>query len=413
MLLRHISSLVLEALSDTPVVFLHGPRQSGKSTLAEWMAGHARPARYLTFDDAGVLAAARQDPSGFLAGLTGPVVLDEVQRAPDLFLAIKADVDRRRRPGRFLLTGSANVLLIPQLSDSLAGRMEIITLWPLSQAEIEGLRENFVDAVFARTLRPFGRSPAARSALLRRLVIGGYPDVLDRPSDDRRRAWFGSYVTTILQRDVRDLANIESLTAFPRLLSLLATRAASLLNLADISRGIGIPHTTLRRYLTLLQATFLVDLLPAWFANLGKRLVKSPKLVFADTGLMAHLLGLTEHVLGPDSMALGPLLENFVVMEIRKQAGWSRSRPNLFHFRLESGQEVDLILEGAGGNLVGIEIKASHTIVDADFKGLRVLADAAGRRFRRGIVLYTGPEPVPFGPKLHALPFGVLWRAAP
>jgi len=407
---RHLSSPLLAALADTPVVLLHGARQTGKTTLARHLASGEHQSRYLTLDDAVVLAATRQDPTGFLAGLEGRVVLDEVQRVPELFLAIKAEVDRSPQPGRFLLTGSADVLLLPRLSDPLAGRLEMVTLWPLSQGEIAGSKESFLDVVFAPSAPDFPASAEDRAGLMGRLLLGGYPPVLIRPAPERRRAWFGSYLTAILQRDVRDLANIEDLTALPRLLGLMAARSCSLLNLAELSRSVAIPRTTLQRYLTLLETTFLVQLLPAWSANLGKRLTKSPKILLNDTGLMAYLLGLSEERLKADPMLMGPLLENFVAMELRKQAAWSRTHPQAFHFRLPLGAEVDLVLEDAAGNIVGIEVKASATVYAGDFKGLRTLADLAGPRFRRGIVLYAGASSVPFAANLHAVPVSALWH---
>ena len=410
MIRRNISTALQEALGDNPVVLLHGARQTGKSTLAQWLASGEHPARYLTLDDAAVLAAARGDPAGFIAGLEGPVVLDEIQRAPDLFLAIKAAVDRDRGPGRFLLTGSANVMLLPQLSESLAGRMEVLTLWPLSQGEIEGVKEGFIDAVFSDSLPVKIKNQENLSELIARLLRGGYPVVHGRISEARQKAWFGSYVTTILQRDVRDLANIEGITALPRLLSLLAARATSLLNLSELSRSIAMPQTTLKRYLALLEATFLIQTRPAWSSNLGKRLVKAPKLVLCDTGLMSHLLGSSKKQLTADTNLLGPLMENFVVMELQKQAAWSQVQPRLFHFRTQTGQEVDLVLEDSAGHVVGIEVKVAATVSTQDFKGLRALAELTGRRFHRGVVLYTGTESVPFGPRLHALPVSALWN---
>lgn len=406
---RSLVDPILEALSDTPVVFLNGARQTGKSTLCRNLTTNGDAYRYLTLDQAGVLAAARNDPAGFVAGLDRRVVLDEVQRAPDLFLAIKAEVDRNRQPGRFLLTGSASILLLPRISESLAGRMEILTLWPLSQSEIAGRTENFVDAVFADGSLLYTGRGIDRADLTSRVALGGYPAAIQRPYDLRRRAWFGSYLVTILQRDVRDWSNVEDLTALPRLLTLLASRAGSLLNYADVSRGLAMPQTTLKRYMTLLQTAFLVETLPAWSSNLGRQLVKAAKLYLLDTGLLCSLLGITADRLRSQPDLLGPALENFVVMELRKQAGWSRLRPQMFHFRLQTGAEVDVLLEDARGRLVGIEVKASATVGASDFKGLRTLAELTGRRFRRGIVLYTGSELVPFGPKLHAVPLDALW----
>lgn len=407
---RNVADVLEEALADSPVVLLNGARQTGKSTLVRsgMVAGFS--GRYLTLDDAGVLSAAATDPAGFLAGLGRPVVLDEVQRAPDLFLAIKAEVDRDRRPGSFLLTGSANVLLLPRLSESLAGRMEVHTLWPLSQGELEGVREGFVDAAFSGGAPPAFLDAEDPPRLFERVLRGGFPEVVGRESAGRRRAWFDSYVTTILQRDVRDLANIERLTEMPRLLSLLATRAASLLSYSDLSRAAAMPQSTLKRYMALLETVFLVQTLPAWSANLGKRLVKSPKSILCDTGLAAHLQGVDAQRLSAEPVLAGPLLENFVAMELKKQMTWSETRPNLYHFRTQAGREVDLVLEDAAGRLVGVEVKSAATASAGDFRGLRALADATGDRFRRGILLYTGRESVPFGEKMHALPVSSLWR---
>jgi hypothetical protein len=401
---------LLAALGDRPAVLLHGARQTGKSTLAAALSATEHTARYLTLDDAAVLAAARTDPTGFIDGLTGSVVLDEIQRAPELLLPIKASVDRDRRPGRFLLTGSANVLLLPRVADTLVGRLEVLTLWPLSQGEIEGRRERFIDTVFSDLLPSLDREEERWVRVLDRMARGGYPEVLVQESEDRRGAWFASYITTLLQRDVRDIANIDGLTALPRLLSLLATRSASLLNVADISRSAGLPMTTLKRYLALLEMSFLVQLLPPWFANLGKRLVKTSKLYVVDSGLLAHLLGVTGERLALDSTLTGPLLESFVVMELRKQLAWSSTRPGLFYFRTSAGHEVDVVLEARGGKLVAVEVKASATIGPGDFKSLRSFAEATGKRFHRGVLLYAGAEAVPFGPRLHALPVSALWR---
>lgn len=407
---RNIATALLEGLSDSPVVLLNGARQTGKSTLVQRLADGEHPARYLTLDDAGTLAAAHNDPAGFLAGLDGPVILDEVQRAPELFLAIKAEVDRERKPGRFLLTGSADVMFIPRLSESLAGRMEIHTLWPLSRGEIGGVREGFIDTLFSEDAPGTIHGSPGRDELLKMLTAGGYPEAASRSTDTRRQAWFGSYVTTILHRDVRDLANIEGLTALPRLLSLLAARVTSLINFAELSRSSGIPQSTLKRYMSLLETTFLVQVLPAWSGNLGKRLVKSPKLIINDTGLLSYLVDADSRRLGSNSTLAGPVLENFVVMELFKQITWSRARPKVFHFRTQAGLEVDIVLEDTSGSCVGIEVKAASSVGAGDFKGLRVLAEALGKRFKKGVVLYMGRETIPFGRKMFALPLGALWE---
>lgn len=412
MLARNITGAVQSALGDTPVVLVNGPRQSGKSTLVQSFAETTPGARYYTLDDAAVLAAAHADAAGFVAGIEGLAVLDEVQRAPELLIAIKAEVDRRRAPGRFLLTGSANILLVPRLSESLAGRMEILTLWPFSQGEIEGVAEGFVDALFSDRLPELAAHQHDAPDLMDRLFAGGFPEARARRAPARRRAWFSSYVTTILQRDVRDLANIEGLSDLPRLLSLLAARACGLLNVAELSRSTTIPKTTLSRYLTALQTVYLFEPATAWSGSPGRRLTRAPKIHLSDSGLIAHLLGLTGARLERDMTPIGPLLENFVAMEIRKQAGWSETAFEMMHFRAYSGEEVDVVLEDPAGRVVGIEVKASATIVPRDLKGLRAFKESVGDRFHRGVVLYTGTSVVPFGEDLHALPVSALWRMA-
>lgn len=403
---RHLQGPLRRALADTPVVLVNGARQVGKTTLVQAVADR----RYLSLDDATVLAAARGDPAGFLTGLHGPVTLDEVQKAPELFPVIKAAVDRARRPGRFLLTGSTDVMLLPRLSDSLAGRMEVLSLWPFSQGELTGGREGFVDALFARRMPEPPRGELSRRELMEVVVRGGYPEIQRRRSPGRRTAWFGSYLTAVIQRDVPDLAHIDGLSVLPRLLGLLAARSSSTLNVAGLSREAAIPQSTLNRYLGLLTATFLVQTVPAWSANLGKRLVRSPRIHLGDTGLVCHLLGLGAARLAREPARFGPLLETFVTLELRKQIAWSHTRAALFHFRTQAGQEVDLVLEDRSGRLVGLEVKAGATVRTEDFRGLRVLAEATRARFVRGVVLYGGPEPVAFGPRLLALPVDALWR---
>ena len=407
---RNITNKVLAALQDTPVVFVNGARQTGKSTLVQKLITRKHPAQYLTFDDSNVLSAASSDPAGFIAGLEGSLIIDEVQRVPDLFLAIKAEVDKNRKPGRFLLTGSANVLLLPKIAESLVGRMEILTLWPLSQGEIESRKETFIDRLFSDKSLSGGSSSITTKNLTKKILSGGFPEVLSRTDVNRQKAWFNSYITTILQRDVRDISNIEGLTSIPRLLSLVAARTGGLLNYAELSRSFSMPQTTLKRYLSLLETTFLIKLLPAWSGNLGKRLVKSPKTLLTDTGLISHLIGIDFERVKSEPQLFGALLENFVAMELVKQASWSKSQPQLYHFRTQTGQEVDILLEDSAGKIVGIEVKASSTVKADDLKGLRLLADSVGKKFIRGVILYCGSEYVPFGAKLAAIPMNELWE---
>lgn len=407
MIRRTIQDAVRRAMSDTPVVLLNGARQTGKTTLAQEMAT-APGVQYFTLDDAATLALAAGDPSGFIRNLAGPVVIDEIQKAPDLFPAVKLAVDKDRRPGRFLLTGSANVMTLPRLSESLAGRMEIIPLFPFSAGELLGKREGFVTRLFDGTVAK-SKSHFAKDHLAARLVRGGYPEAVQRKTDDRRAAWFASYISTILQRDVRDLSRVDGLHALPNLLKLLATRASGLLNLADVGRDAGLPHTTLTRYLALLETVFLVHRLPAWSPNLGKRLVKASKLHLVDTGLACHLIGTDARRLNEDRSLLGRILETFVVGEFRKQLSWTDPRTALCHFRTAAGSEVDVLLEKADGSVAGVEVKASATVGAADFVPLQELREQLGKRFRAGVVLYTGDQLVPFGDKLWLVPLPALW----
>lgn len=405
---RNLVPLVLEALEDTPVVYLRGARQCGKSTLMQQLADLGHAADYRTLDEGAQLAAATDDPDGYVAGLPDRVVLDEVQRAPDLFRAIKRSVDRDRRPGRFLLTGSANALVLPKVSESLAGRMEILSLHPLSQGEIEGHREGFIDACFAENFRLKKPPVISWPELVDRIVPGGFPEVLSR-KPARRGAWFEAYVTSILERDVRDLSHIQALHELPRLLRFIAARSSGIVNLSDLSRDSQIPLTTLQRHWTLLEAVFLVRTLPAWSTNHGTRLIKAPKLFLNDSGLLCHLLGTDAARLKNDDLMTGSVLETFVAGEVTKQATWCDTRPALWHFRTQKQSEVDLVLEDARGRIVGIEVKKTATPGSGDFKGLRALSEAAGKKFLRGIVLCLCESPVAFGENLHAVPMGALW----
>jgi len=393
-----------EALADTPVTMIVGPRQSGKSTLVQALAGELDDARYASLDRGLNLTAARDDPASFLAGDARTLIVDEVQRAPDLLLAIKASVDEDRRPGRFVLTGSADVLSLPRVADTLAGRMEVLRLWPLSQGEIEGHREGFLDRMLSGNAAGAKAEALDRAELLRRIEAGGFPEAFGR-SAARRRRWFDGYLDTMLQREVRDLAGITGLTELPRLMQMLAARATGLLNYASLSRDLGLPQTTLKRYLALLETAFLAATVPAWFRNLGKRLVKSPKLVLTDAGLLTHLLGGSE----PAGRSFGAVLENFVLMELAKQASFSDARPPLFHYRTAEGAEVDAVIEFRGGRVCAIEVKAAATLTARDSRGVRSLAASVGDDFCAGVILHTGSDSVQLAERIWALPISALW----
>lgn len=404
---RNLEQTLRSALQDFPVVLINGARQTGKTTLVRGMSGY----EYITLDDVGVLSSAQRDPAGFVRQFTQPVILDEVQRAPEIFLPIKKAVDEAQNPGMFILTGSANVLTLPKLADSLAGRMAILTLWPFSQGELKGIREDFIAWAMADEFRPRqARQTLTRPELLERIVAGGYPRALAASTKANRSLWFQSYLTELLERDVRDLSQVRSLAEFPSLLRVLAARSSTLLNLAELSRSTGLQQDTLKRYYALLQALFLVVPQNAWSGNVGRRLMKTAKTTLNDTGLMAHLAGMEEARLANDNLLLGQALETFVVNELRKQLTWSETPAELFHYRDNKGNETDIVLEDRAGRIVGLEVKATMTVRPDDFKGLEKLRVAAKARFKRGLLIYTGDRLLPFG-DYWAVPIEMLWEA--
>ncbi len=405
---RLVEPRLVEALGDTPVVLIHGPRQCGKTTLAQAVGG-PRGYAYFSFDDDVVRGAAEADPVGFVSDLPDRAILDEVQRVPGLFTALKTAVDQDRRPGRFLLTGSANVLFLPRLADSLAGRMEIIRLFPFAQCEIERREPRFLDALFGAGFRAHRIERLGRR-LAERIVAGGYPAALARANPRRRKAWYRDYVETMVQRDVRELARIASLDALPRLLTLAAAQTARLLNVTDLAAPFQLSRPTIRAYVTLLERIFLVDELPPWHTNRLSRLVKTPKLHLGDTGMASTLLGMDAEALYKDRRTLGQLLETFVYQELRRQASGHEDEIRFHHFRDKDGYEVDLVLERGGHQVGGVEVKAAATVTGADFAGLRKLAAAAGSDFARGVVLYDGETAASFGDRLYAVPISTLWE---
>ena len=388
-----------------------GPRQSGKTTLVRDLVSDALPMSYVTLDDAPARRLAADDPVGFIAGLDLPVAIDEVQRAPELLLEIKRRVDGDTRPGQFLLTGSARVLSLPEVGDALVGRVEPITLWPLSQAEIERSQGNLVDALFAGEPPMVRDAPVGRDAWLDRALAGGLPEARQRAEGRRRDAWFSSYLTTLMERDVRDLADIRALDEVPALLTLVAARSTGPLNLAALAGELRISEASVRRYLALLDAAFVVLRVPAWRRSLGRRATAAPKYQLVDSGLGAHILGLSPERLDADEALAGGLLESFVRMELVKQAATSDSRPSIHHFRSRGGgSEVDAVLERRGGEIVGVEIKASATPTKRDFRGLRELGESRGEKFLAGVVIHCGEQTLSFGERMWALPVSGLWQ---
>ncbi|MGC9312154.1 MAG: ATP-binding protein [Sediminispirochaetaceae bacterium] len=394
-------------MEDTPVILLLGPRQSGKSTLVMSIA-EASEIPYRTLDDATILSAAATDPVGFLRSLGNRAVIDEVQRVPELLIAIKAAVDSDRRAGRYILTGSSNIMTLPRISESLAGRMELHFLRPFSQGELTETRDCFIDTIFEKIPEIGGEN--SRSSLVSRVLRGGFPEAVTREKEKRREAWFNSYVSTILSRDVRDVASIEGLSDVPRLLSLMASRCGSLVNFSELSNSTAIPQSTLKRYMKILEILFLYQPLEAWSSNRGKRLIKSPKIHLVDTGLTAALAGVSESRVFKDNLVFGPLLESFVINELRKQMSWAEQSCRLYHYRSSSGREVDAVLETTDGRIVGIEVKAAASVKSPDFRGLQSMKEDAGDSFVHGIILYDGNMSVGFGDRLAAVPISALWE---
>lgn len=404
---RFSENNVRRSLEDTPVVLVSGPRQCGKTTLVRSLTSDRRT--YITLDEASSLAAARADPVGMIRGLDRATI-DEVQLAPDLLRAIKKSVDEDRRPGRFLLTGSANILTVPKVAESLAGRMEIISLLPLSVAEVCGSKPVFLANAFEGKVAAPARTLVGAD-LIQAIVAGGYPEMLTRKSSERQQSWARSYVRSIVQRDIRELTSIEKLDQIPKLLRVLAECAAQLMNFTQAGGHIGLNDKTIREYVGILESLFLIRRIEPWAQNRLSRLVKTPKLHFLDSGLLAALRGLGPDRVTSDRALLGPLLETFVFSEILKQSSWSDGDCSIFHYRDKEQAEVDFVIENNRGEIVGLEIKSSATVSSNDFRGLRKVLAATGRKFKAGIVLYDGDQVLSFGERLFAGPISSLFGA--
>lgn len=434
---RYIEPRLAEALEDSPVVLIHGPRQCGKTTLAQsvcawgdasltWDKYHIsqkipqryRDYTYISFDDAVARGSAQADPMGFASDLPERVILDEVQHVPELFAALKIEVDRMRMPGRFVLTGSTNVLLIPKLSDSLAGRLQIVRLHPLAQCELVAKSEHnfalrappgFLDVLFGSGFT-IQQTKRLGEQLIEQIVAGGFPAALARPPGHRRAIWYRDYVETQVQRDVQDMARIKMLDVLPRLLSAAASQTARLFNLTDLASPFQLSRPTISGYIGLLERLFLLERLPSWHSNRLRRLIKTPKLHVGDTGLASALLGVDTATLAADRSLLGQLLETFVFQELRRQASWHDMPITFFHFRDKDDGEVDIVIERGAKAVAGVEVKAAATVTASDFHGLRKLAKAAGHRFTNGVVLYDGETCTHFGDSFYAVPLRRLWE---
>lgn len=407
-LLPHLQS----ALEDTPAILITGPRQCGKSTLAHSVVP---PSGRYTLDDLKVKASVEADPEAFVSSLPSRALIDEIQRAPDLLLTLKAAIDRDRSPGRFVLTGSADLLNLPPVRESLAGRIELLSLSPFSQAELERNPVDLIKQLFSNpaelNLLPsdFPPDSSPSLSLVERIHLGGFPEVQKR-TEARRERWFSSYLTTLLERDVRDLSGVRDLNVLPQLLTQVAAQSAGVLNSADLARTLGLSSSTFARYFHLLELLFLVVRLPAWSRNRLKRMVKMPKIHVLDSGLAAALLGLSAHGLARDRL-WGALLKSFVVIELLRHLDSSAVQAKPYHVRTYDGLEVDLVLERSDLTLVGIEIKAGQGVTGGDFKGLRALEESEPDSFVAGYLFYGGDRVLPFGAKLWAVPIRWLWQA--
>jgi predicted AAA+ superfamily ATPase len=406
---RNVRPIVLEALSDARAVCLLGARQTGKSTLVKQIAADEHPAEYITLDDEATRRIALDDPTGFMAAITGPAVIDEIQRAPDLMLAIKVRLDTNNDPGQFLLTGSTDLFTLPTIVDLLPGRVDYIRLWPLSQGEIEAHRETFIDRLFDADPPRITTADVGRGAYAERIVAGGFPRAYDLGARSRAR-FFDAYAATVLSHDLQDVGRVRSTSDVERLLGLIAARSASLLSARALGVDLGVSNKTASNYVSILEDLFLIRRLPPWMGNLGNRHVKTPKLHVTDSGLLAHLLNLDAERIARDPSAAGPIFESFVAMELLRASEWSERAPRLFHYRDKQQREVDIVLELRGGTIAGVEVKTAATISSKDFAGLRYLRDKLGERFKFGVVLYTGERTLPFGDRLAAVPLCGLWQ---
>jgi hypothetical protein len=403
---RLIEPRVAEALLDTPVVLIAGPRQAGKTTLVRLIA-EEQERRYLTMDDELTLLSAREDPVGMIRSLDCAVI-DEIQRAPQLLLAIKKIVDEDRRPGRFLLTGSANLMALPTVADSLAGRMETLLLLPLSQSEIESRIANWIDSAFAAQILEADR-PAVGGDLVERVLRGGYPEAISRTSSKRRVTWARQYIDAIIQRDVRDVADIEKLDQLPRFLRALTQTAGQMCNYTQLGGQVELYGKTAARYVGVLEQMYLLKRVDVWARNRLSRVVKTPKLQFIDSGLLATLLDLTTEEIQQNRTRFGNVLETFVFSELLKHASTAEGDYRLMYYRDADKFEVDIVIESAAGNIVCVEVKSAATVKESDLRGLKKLADIAGKQFKMGVLLYDGTETMPLGDGIWAAPLSSLW----
>ncbi len=406
---RHLEGVITEALTDTRVVIVNGARQAGKSTVVHRLVRDRTGVIERKLDRPNDLTAARLDPTEFVAH-DGLLVIDEVQRAPELLLPIKARVDADNRAGQYLLTGSARLLGLRTLPDALVGRAETVELWPFAQGEIDGAPDRFVDTVFGSAAELSTAATLGRSDYLDRVVRGGFPEAVER-TGNRRARFFESYARDLIDRDVTQLGEIQRRDDLARLLSILADRTANPLSVEGIAHGLAISKNTVERYIALFEEVFLVKRVPAWTNSATNRATRQRKLVFVDSGMCAQLAGLSAERLVRDPARGGALIESFVISEIMRQLTWSDAFARLYHYRTRDGEEVDAVIEHHDGRVVGIEVKASSSVSGDDVRHLQRFRTKAGENFHLGVLLYTGTEVLPMGDRLIAAPIDSLWHS--
>lgn len=407
---RQIRPRVRELLSESRAVAVLGARQVGKSTLLQDLAATDFPATVLTFDDDVTRRAAAADPTEFVARLDPPVAIDEIQRVPELLLAIKQRLDRDDTRGQFLLTGSANILALPSVKDALPGRVDYVNLWPFSAAELAGSGTgNLVDRVLDGAPPDIEAAPIGRAPYAERILRGGYPEAQVRELRSLG-SFFSSYLTSIVERDLGDVANLRAPDNVERLLHLIAARTGGLTSFQGMGRDLGLDKNTVHSYTRALENLFLVHTLKPWRVNLGARQVKSPKLYVVDSGLLCRLFKANQRRIEEDGTVAGAVFESYVTMELLRLAEVSTAEASLFHYRDKLGREVDVVLESASGEIAGVEVKAGATVSHDDLGGLHRLRDKLGDRFKCGVVLYTGERTLPFGDRIWVVPLAALWR---
>lgn len=410
---RRIESEVRDILSVSRAAAIIGPRQAGKSTLAKQLVAQGVLRDYFSLDDTATRRAALEDPDGFALSLPRPVVIDEIQRAPDLMLAIKQILDSDPEPGQFLLTGSANLVSAKTISDALPGRVEYVNLWPLAQAEIVGNATSIVDRLLDGPPPIVNGASKGRGAYAEVVLAGGFPAARER-SERHLSRYFRSYVQTVLGRDLPDVGEVRVDSAkLEQLLRLLAARTGGAVNYAALGRELGLDDKTVKAHVEMLIQLFLVHRLRPWSRNLGARHVKTPKLALADTGMAAALIGVdaARYSAPSEGVLAGSLLETFVVMEVVKQATWSTTPVEVFFYRDSEQREVDLVIESSSGDVVAIEVKSATSFQPSDTRGLRLLRDRLDTRFKAGVLIYTGEHTLPVGERIWAMPVSGLWQA--